>query len=830
MEFFPGAFEEEWERRRAILLHEMQIGRSKPSDWDEPRRGGVARLGAEGLGGFGRARRRPGGSGARWPGARSGSAGRAMVTRFAAIARGSQPAVVKLASYGGGGRAGAMMSYTARDGDLAVENERGERVLGRDALAGQRAEWEHLFDNRAASRDLGVFNVTVDVSFLSSDIDQDDQLREVLRAGFGERRFVYAVRKRDPGELFVSGVVVLRDREGERLTGDRKAAEIVQQRFDDSDVGRDIEARFRFHGYGNGVEWGTARVRQVLAGAEREVRDETGRLIGDATQAGDLVQKEWRKELHSRKGRDVVHLIVSARAGTDATAFEAAVREFLGAQFSGHRYVFAVHDPALDPKESAEGGKRPHIHAHAIVTMRSETGERIVTSPQTFRDWRALMAEMAREQGIDMELTDRRDFASAPSYTRNQIRPVSYRGRTEHEGTSVASDSRYRAKRSEEVNLASTDRSREYAASAAAAWTDLANEEAGTQSGSFASRQRARLEGFVDIHQTDRAIPLDDLSPVKITANMIEIMKLVNGEDEQMREMTRPEFEAYENRVEAVLSSVEQTLDDTDRADFDEIAAAAREVVDIRREYLEFTEHQTDRENDREPHSTREDRNDDPNAQWDAAVARFGQQAVETANEVLVQVSHYREGLERIEAGELPQSFTTSYRAGLEREVHRAAEMAVDDDNQYAREAAKSDRDLQRMIEQIEMTRTEQARKDRGEDRDQKVDSLGAGAGISRRPEGAPGDFQDAEAEQHRDPDREARSTPDKDDQPIEHQSTMPPEQRVRHPDGQAVERKPALEAELSKSDPAQQHVPRLRQIELELEERQERDRDDRER
>src|SRR5690606_21762481 len=144
-------------------------------------------------------------------------------------------------------------------------------------------------------------------------------------------------------------------------TGDRKAAGIVQQRFDDSDAGRDVEASFRFHGFGNGVEWGTARVRELVAGTDREVRDDTGRLIGDAALAGDLVQKEWRRELHSRKGRDVMHLIVSARAGTDGTAFEAAVREFLGEQFSGHRYVFAVHDPALDPKEVAEGGKRPHI-------------------------------------------------------------------------------------------------------------------------------------------------------------------------------------------------------------------------------------------------------------------------------------------------------------------------------------------------------------------------------------------------------------------------------------------------------------------------------------
>ena len=336
MEFFPGAFEREWERRRAMLMHEKQLGQTEKSDWDEPRRGGVARIADEGLGGFNRARQRQGGSGVRW--LRGGAAaGRSMRTRFGALARGSQPAVVKLASYGGGARAGAMMSYTSRGGELAVENERGERLLGKDALAEQRAEWEHLFDNRAASRDMAVFHVSVNTASLRDDVDQDDQLREILRAGYGDRRFVYAARERSSGELYVSGVVVLRDGSGERLTGDQKAAGIVQQRFDDSDAGRDIEARFRFHGYGNGVEWGTARIRELVADAEGEVRDDTGKLIGDATHAGDLVQKEWRKELHSRKGRDVMHLIVSARAGTDGAAFEAAVREFLGEQFAARR-------------------------------------------------------------------------------------------------------------------------------------------------------------------------------------------------------------------------------------------------------------------------------------------------------------------------------------------------------------------------------------------------------------------------------------------------------------------------------------------------------------
>ncbi|RUM96327.1 hypothetical protein EET67_18440 [Pseudaminobacter arsenicus] len=815
MEFLPGAFEREWERQRAMMAHEMQMGQLEKIDWDEPRRGGVSRLPDQGPDSFGRVRRWHGGSRECWPRYGAGFTGRSMRMRFTALARGSQPAVVKLASYGGGARATAMMNYTSRGGELAVENERGERVVGRNALSEQRSEWEHLFDNRTASRDVGVFHVSLDTAAIRRGVDRGGRLREILRSGLGDRRFVYVARERAQGELYVSGIVVLRDGDGERLTGDWKAAEIVQQRYDGTDIGRDVEARFRFHGYGNGVEWATARVRDLVASADGEVYDETGRPIRGAGAAGDLVQKEWRKELHSRKGRDVMHLIVSARAGTDAPAFERAVREFLGQQFAGHRYVFAVHDPALDPKEMAEGGKRPHVHAHAIVTVRSETGERIVTSPRLFRAWRSAMAEKAREQGIDMELTDRREFASAPAYTRSQVRPISYRGRTKHEGTSHAAHNRYQAKRSNEANLTISDRSRQYTARAAQAWSDLANEEPGTREGAFAMLQRARLEAATNIVQKDLFLTENSQLSVKNTINMVDLAKSVSGEDGQMREMTRPEFEAYEKRVEAVLASVEQTINASERIEFNEVAAVVREVVDIRRGYLDFTERRADLEAGQGWHDRQDDPPQNPNAQWDAAVARFGLQAVETANEVLVEVSHYREGLDQIETGELPQSSAANSRADLEREINRAAEMAVDGDNQYMREIAKSDHELQRAIEQIEQSRAK-ARPDNTVGRIHWESDL-SDSHASSQNDGAPGGRAQGvpEAERHRDAGWAARSMP---------------RQERGHPDERAIKRKPVLDAEPTRSDPPQQHVPRLRQIELEIKASQNRDHRDRER
>lgn len=812
MEFLPGAFEQEWERRRASLLHEMQRGQLEERDLEVPRTGGVARLSGDALGGHSRIRRAQVAKGLR-TGSRPG--GRSMGTRFRALARGSQPAVVKLASYGGGARAGAMMSYMARGGELAVENERGERIVGKEALAAQRAAWEDLFDHRADSRDLGVFHVTIAEASRTHDHGRDAQIRAILGAGFGERRYVYAVEQSQSDALVVSGVVVLRDRGGQRLTGDSKAAALVQQRYDESEG---VAARFRFHGYGNGVAWGAARVRDLVARPGAEIRDEGGRLIETAQLAGDLVQKTWRKELHSRKGRDVMHLIVSARAGTDARGFEVAVRNFLGEHFANHRYMFAIHDPALDPKTMSEGGKRPHIHAHAIVTMRSQTRERIVTNPQVFGQWRALMAEKAREQGIDMEFTDRRELASAPAYSRNQVRPVSYRGRTEHDGTSEAASARYETRRSNRPRLAGSDRSRAVTAAAASVWDELATAGHDSRLRAFALLQRGRLNAAEKHNQIDIVIDENGARIIKKMISMLSLLERGESKEDKMREMTRPEFEVYQKRVESVLASVEQTLGSSDRADFDAVAAAAREVVGIRREYLEGVERQATMLEGTSRRDSGEQR-DSVNAQWDTAVAMFGAEAVERANEILIQVDHYRDGLDRIEAGELPQRDIASYQAGLAREVRRAAEIAVNDDNQYMRNVARTDSDLQRAIELIEVARDAEQRIANGGDEQVDFSRHDADA-LARENAGL------ATASNQSEPSRE---TPN-DSAPAGRQAAgcndRPASRPGEHQPGNDVaDRRQVVEREA-----AQRHASGLRQTEHEIEDAHRRERDDRER
>jgi hypothetical protein len=780
-----------------------------------------------------------------------------MRTRFEALARGSQPAVVKLASYGGGGRVGAMISYAAREGQLGVENERGERISGKEALTALRGDWEHLFDNRADSRDVAVFNVTVGhASFDGRDLDA--VAREMLQAAFGERRFIFAVDERAGDELTVRGVVVLRDRSGERLTGDGKAAEIVQQRFEKSEFGAGLEAQFRFHGYGNGVRFATARVRDLVELFGGEVRDETGRLISTPQDAGDLVQKDWRNEMHSRKGRDVMHLIVSARAGTDLAAFQEAVRDFLGEQFAGHRYVFAVHDPSDDPKEMADGGKRPHIHAHAIVTMRAETGERIVTSPQVFREWRELMAEKARERGIDMELTDRRDQSSPPAYTRNQVRPVSYAGRTEHEGTSEAAQARYDAKRENTETLSAAERSRSYAGEAVAAWRDLAAGGEDQVIAEFAERQIDRM------HFASRNVARASDSGPEAThslSNMVMSQSLTQIEEATVQQMSRPEFEAYEKRVEAVLSNFEQSLHESERADFDEVAAAARDVVEIRREYLELTERDHSFRPQEAEQENRDARPDDLDDRWTGAETMVVQQTAEAANEILETIRHSRDALARIEAGDHPELPAEAYREALDRGLWRAAELAVEHENEHVHGAAKDDQQLADRIALLEKMREERdvSYNDGFEGRpipdvakrdpellghyEQGLRALEIEIAVTDAENGigsiawgrADGSWtrQDSEAAWEKLDQRSRELRKFEAEQVLTSQgregaATTAAESAnddpAHGPSGRYEQR-----VDTARSDPPQQHVPRLQELEREIEERHERERDDRE-
>ncbi|MGV1760564.1 relaxase/mobilization nuclease domain-containing protein [Rhizobium sp. A22-96] len=703
MEFFLGAFEKEWEGRKAALLHERLRLRNRALEDDEYRRRGSAAT-SPAAGAFGSAgpasrftrgdRGRHDGRSQGWPGEPS------MRSRFSALANGSQPAVVKVASFGGGGRLSAMVSYISRNGKVAVENERGEELRGSDELSSVRGEWDHLMKNRAKSRDLGTFFVEVNGGF-DHGYDLHFQANALLKRGLGDRSFAYAITPYDAAPGYrIDGVCVLRDSGGERLTGDRKSSEIVQLRLA-SEEHRPVQSMvFRFTGYGNGVDYGASRLRDLVE-QHGGARDEGGQTIENPTQASDLVRLEWRDQLHSRKPRDVMHLILSARAGTDVDRFHASAREFLGQEFSGYRYVFSLHDPSNDPKNEREGGKRPHVHIHAIVAMRSDAGDRIETSIASFRRWRVTMAEKAREHGIRMEMTDRRDRASPPPYHRNQVRPTSRLGRTEHEGTTEAGQRRYDDKRRDIRHSTDTEKGRRYTEVAKSEWSVLAQDEEELTSRNYIKAQSARLTmaEIAGSRSFDAGVSKDN-SLSHFNTNLVTLVEVVFGDDEVLQ-MNRVEFEGYERRVEIALFNAERSAPADEQEDFQRIVAATREHMAARRALMEQAEQDG-------PISERIETANDTNERWGDAVARHGYRAVEVANEVMLDLEFCREAIERADAGDV-QADVRMLRENLKVEITRAAELGVAG-NSLIREIAETDEELRVAIERVERSRHQSGR------------------------------------------------------------------------------------------------------------------------
>jgi hypothetical protein len=162
-----------------------------------------------------------------------------------------------------------------------------------------------------------------------------------------------------------AGLVVLRSGKGSALQATPRRPVSSRGRYKPRPTASEADAQFSFHGYGNGVEFGASLLRW-LVDCHEDVRNHAGRSMFDEKAAVTWCRRNGA--VGSTAGRaeeprcDARHHI--ARAGTDASAFESAIRDFLAHQFSGHRY--AVHDPTNDPKEA---GERPHVHAHAIIAM-----------------------------------------------------------------------------------------------------------------------------------------------------------------------------------------------------------------------------------------------------------------------------------------------------------------------------------------------------------------------------------------------------------------------------------------------------------------------------
>jgi type IV secretion system T-DNA border endonuclease VirD2 len=316
-----------------------------------------------------------------------------------------QAAVIKLASYAAGRRrVGSLTDYLSRDGELTVETQLGQKLAGRPALDAELADWEPAFENRAPSKDVASLVIGMDTA-------HDADVARGLDLAFEGRKFAWQDMEDDLSSMRV--VVVLAGEDRLRLDVSAKGLVKIAERLatawgdDRSDDTCQASVTLTSTGHGkNGLSYRLAR----LAG-QGAFQTSDGQTIETPSEASALA-RDWSKGLNSRRVRDTLHLVMSAKAGTELSAFYDTARAFLADRFNGHRYMFAIHQD------------RQHVHAHAVITMRRDDGIKLDPRIKDFADWREAFAERARAHGIDMVATRRLERAAVPAYKLKDIQLI----------------------------------------------------------------------------------------------------------------------------------------------------------------------------------------------------------------------------------------------------------------------------------------------------------------------------------------------------------------------------------------------------------------------
>ncbi len=347
-----------------------------------------------------------------------GGSGQAAVGRARQLAAGYQPAVIKVVSYArGAARATATGQYVQRE-DVALETHDGRMLGDREAVAEEIKGWSAGFSKRAESQDVAA--IRLKLHGVRDTPEGRETYEKAITAGFAGHRHALRIDAVPSGELEARLVLAMAGSQRERFrvreerVGDEDG--FNQRRLDaasESAVKARIHAATGFPTHVMSIDPGatshgrdgvTYRLNKLVE--KGSAIDERGKAIANVADAR-VAAREWGPSLRSQSSRDTMHLIVSAKAGTDIGALTAAVRAFLHDRFADHKFMFGVHTD-----KEADG----HIHAHAVITVKNESGQKIHPGRDTFSNWREAYAEHAQAQGLKIVATSARERASSQSY------------------------------------------------------------------------------------------------------------------------------------------------------------------------------------------------------------------------------------------------------------------------------------------------------------------------------------------------------------------------------------------------------------------------------
>ncbi len=380
------------------------------------------------------------------------------------LAAGYQPAIVKVVSYASGAaRATATGQYVLRD-DIALETHDGRMLADRAAVADEIHAWSAGFSKRAESQDVGTVRLTL------SDIADNPEGREIfdraIATAFKGHRYAYRLDKTPDRALEARVVVALagaskerfRSRRDESGTGgrghrqfDRASEAKITDRIAAATVVPTDRIGVALAATGHHRDAVVFQLNRLVA--KGAAIDDRGRALDKATDIRS-VAREWGPSLRSQSTRDTMHLILSAKTGTDVEALRRAARALLHNRFADHRFMFGVHTD-----KEADG----HIHAHAVITVKSESGQKLHPSRDTFRAWSQAYAEHAQAEGLKIVSTGARERASSQSYGPKDKAIVQVADQPRHERAA-----RDRAYAADPANQAMIDNARQRIAAARA--------------------------------------------------------------------------------------------------------------------------------------------------------------------------------------------------------------------------------------------------------------------------------------------------------------------------------------------------------------------------
>jgi hypothetical protein len=334
----------------------------------------------------------------------------------AAIAAGAQPAVFKVISTAGTkGAAGALLEYLGtradEDGkkhDIEVFTSSGLSVETREQRRSLLDEWQEDFREPFQNTNF----IEVDIE-LSGDPGRDD-LHDALNAAFGSKPFVYAragttvkvYAYTDMKAAALAKALQNVDHESGRGGVLQRADDGIAARLKDAGVVGKAEVKAAVS-----TERGGQYFLQKFIRGNADVINSDGdelRAGQRADKAAAALYAAWKADFKTVEPRNVYHVVFSARAGTDARALLRAAENVLAEKIPEHKWAMAHHP---------ETG---HVHVHAVILARSESGRPLHFSKADLYDWRAAYAEKARDEGIAMVATSRMDFAASRPFNMRQ--------------------------------------------------------------------------------------------------------------------------------------------------------------------------------------------------------------------------------------------------------------------------------------------------------------------------------------------------------------------------------------------------------------------------